>query len=309
MTSIINAEIQYSGTQFTTSFATTGTKQDLIDDIETALLNGGAGWTTVSGSGTTNLLMLSGTTPDGLQIRARFRDLAGTGVQVYMENADSTLADTIDINHGATLLATLGRTYTVIGSTYQFIIYATGLDRGFVWVGIPDIPTFIAGTSEAGFLIANSISQADGSNRSTIQTTGPAMFVSNNSGNSELLLNGNYRSTTNATNQGSGNVIGSPRLIINGIMANYDYTKASPTGYRWYDDTVMTGDVFIAWGLVNGGSEAKIVGQIYDAIFIGDAVAAGITATFDTNLFHNVTENNSGSAATIPSGGIWFAVN
>ena len=92
-------------------------------------------------------------------------------------------------------------------------------------------------------------------------------------------------------------------------MANYDYTKASPTGYRWYDDTIMTGDVFIAWGLVNGNSEAKIVGQIYDAIFIGDAVAAGVTATFDTHLFHNVTENNSGSAATIPSGGIWFAVN
>jgi len=299
------AEIQFSGSSFSTTVVTTGTKQTLINDIETALLAGGAGWSTVSGSGTTNLLMLSGTTAQALQIRARFRDNGGTGIQIYMENSTSTEADSIDTSHGGTLLATLGRTYQVIGSEYQFLIYQQGVSRSFVWVGMPFIPAFITTITSAGWMFSNATSDGDTGIQNSINDTND--IANTSSGNYELLINADYWSASNNTNARSISALGPPRLILNGVSA--DFGQILGAGYRWFDDSIVTGDVYVAWGLTALAIEAKVVGQVWDALHIGESTAINTTATFSTHDFQNVTNSNPGIITRTPRGGIWFAIN
>lgn len=304
----VQGAIQFSGSSASTTIVTTGVKQDLIDDIETALL--AFGWTTISGSGTTNLLMESGTTPQGLQIRSRFRDLAGQTVKIYMENVAGTLADAITGNHGASLLPTLGRTYQVIGSEYQFVIYQTALARAFVWVGMPYLPAFMTGTiTNCGWLFANSRNDTDTTIRQSIISSTSLARTTDQQPNYELMINLNYWSLTNSNDGQSVQWPGAPRLILNGITADFNASQTTQNSYRWANDSVVTGDMYIAWGRTAYTDEAKLVGQVWDALYIADAVAAGTTATFSAHDFHNVTNNSSAAASNIPRGGIWFAIN
>lgn len=308
LTSSLLAITQFSGNAFATTIATTGVKQDLINSIETALLNGVSGWTTVSGHGTTTLIMLSGTTPQGLQIRTRVRDNGGAGIQVYMENSNSTLTDTIDSSHGATLLATAGRIYQVIGSQYQFIIYLQGVARGFVWVGMPYLPSFLTPIiTAAGFMASDCSQDADPTVRPSLWAV-PTINDNNCRCNTESLLNANYWSQSNSIDNTQIR-IGVPRLILNGVNSDLDMGVFSPTSYRWRDDSILTGDVYIAWGSTAITAEAKINGQIWDAIYISDSLGINTTATFSGHLFQNATDTNGGINSISPRGGIWFAVN
>jgi hypothetical protein len=303
------AATQFSGSSFSTTIATTGTKQDLINSIETALKNGTSGWTTVSGSGTTNLLMSSGTTPQGLQIRARFKDNSGGGIQVYMENSNSTLQDTLTSGYGATLMATVGRTYQVIGSLYQFLIYKDGSDRAVVWVGMPQLPSHLTSvTTAAGWLVSNAYSDSDATSRANL-TVGAGLGWAS-AGNCELLLNSSYWSSTSDTNACNGaSSIGSPRLVLNGVGSEFSMTISTANTYRWGDDSVVTGDVYIAWGSTGKTIEAKLRGQVWDAVYIADSVAINTTAVFSSHTFQAVTSGSSGIQQVLVRGGLWFAIN
>lgn len=304
-----HAAIQFSGTSFTTTINTTGVKQDLINSIETALLNGGAGWTTISGSTTADLLMESGTTPQGLQIRCRIKDNGGNGIQLYLENVAGTLVDTETQDFGATLMATGGRTYQVIGSTYQFVIYQPGVDRAFVWVGMPYLPAFMSAFTQCGWLFSGNIRDNDNQVRETLNVAPTIARPGSGANNWEVMVDAAYWSNANSQNNPTSSVIGPPRLILNGVSADLNMILTSATSYRWGDDSVVTGDVYTAWGLTANNVESKLRGQIWDAIYIADSVAINTTAVFSTHTFQNVTDNNPGLAGNYPRGGIWFAVN
>lgn len=303
------AAIQFSGTSFSTTIATTGTKQDLINSIETALLNGVAGWTTISGSGTTNLLMESGTTPQGLQIRCRIKDNGGTAIQLYLENVAGTLVDTETANFGASLLATAGRTYQVIGSTYQFVIYQPGVARAFVWVGMPYLPAFMGAVTQCGWLFSGNQSDTDAAVKETLNVAPTVARPSNGAANYELMVNASYWAISASVAKSTTQTIGAPRLVLNGLTADFTMFLSSATSYRWGEDSVMTGDIYPAWGLTAETIEAKLRGQVWDAIYIADSVAIDTTAVFSAHTFQNVTNSNPGSVSSYPRGGIWFAID
>ena len=311
------ASPQYSGSAFTATVSQDGTQQTLINNIETALLNGGSGWTTVSGHGTTNLLMQSGTTPAGLQINARFKtNTGGSNIQIYLENTAGTLKpSSYSTSNGCTLQVVNGVSYTVVASKFQFIItdpvnYLTS--RRFCWVGMPYLTSDLALTiTTAGFLFSDSQSDSDTSERMNIRCD-PQPVAGDNScnnsgqGNHEMMLNSYWWETHNAANSSN---YGEPRFFwLSSMSANGTQISVGFSAYRWYTSTpaLITSDILISWGPSSGGStEAFIVGQIYDALFIYTSQSTGSTGTWSGHNWFNMTGTN-GSA---PPGTWWFATS
>lgn len=309
---------QYSGSAWYTTVATDGTKQTLINNIETALLHSGNGWTTVSGSGTTNLLMSSVATPAGLAVYCRFKDNGGTEIQVYMESTDGTLKPaSYATTNGASLSVTVGITYELLASKYQFVLYSANSPttaKQFVWVGVPYLNASLsANITRAGFLFGGN--QGTSTNVvSTIAFTmslGKNLAGTNSNPNVEVMVNSNWWETANASSVGPQNVAGFPRMLINGMVSDFNQTLSSATGYRWRTATpsIVTGDVFVAWGLTANTDEAMVNGQFYDCVFIGDSQPIDTTATFDSHDWRTPTNSNIGLASTYPRGGLWFATN
>jgi hypothetical protein len=305
--------IQYSGSAFTTTITADGVKQDFINAIETALKNGGNGWTTISGSGTTNLLMQSGTTPQGLQINVRFRDQGGECIQIYMESTDGTLHSVYGLNPGLSLVPTNGLVYTVVASKYQFLIYTTniGTSRQFAWVGMPYLNSALAANiTRAGFAFGNAGSDSDVEYVPTIRNF-PSVARCCGLANYELMLNNNWWENVNSNANSVYDIIGAPRLILNGVNEDWNMTISSPTAYRWNTATpsVLTGDVYLAWNPIGCCGEALINGQVWDCVYIADAQPINTTATFDTHNWINLTDSNNGQLRDHPRGGLWFATN
>src|SRR4051812_47184678 len=86
--------IQYSGTNYNSTFTcTTGTRQEIVTGLQTALT--AAGWTVISGSGTGNVLMESATTPapQSLVMRVKLFDPgSGNCAQLVPRNQANTHA-------------------------------------------------------------------------------------------------------------------------------------------------------------------------------------------------------------------------
>lgn len=311
------ASVPYSGNSFTATVTATGTKQDLIDDIETALLNGGggAGWTTISGSGTTDLLMASGTTAQSLQIYARFKDNSGTGIQVYLESTDGSLKPaSYTTSNGGTLLATNLLSYKVVASKYQFLIYTANAttSRQFVWVGMPYLNTTLAANiTRAGWMVSSAASDSDGTSRCHLRNAAAmACNAFNAAPNYELMVNSSWWENANDIGGNTNSAIGAPRLLLGGITSDLNYTISSATGYRWRTATpsIVTSDVLVAWGSTGTTAESMINGQLFDCLFIADSQPINTTSTFDSHDWINITNSNTGSGSNYVRGGVWCSV-
>lgn len=303
------AAVPYSGSAFTASIATDGTTQTLINNIETALLGGG--WTTVSGHATTNLLMASGTTPQSLQIYVRFKYTSGANIQVYIESTDGTLHSTYAVNAGASLQPTAGINYTVVGSHYQFIIYSQNISTygQYVWVGMPYLNTALAANlTRVGWLFSNN---GGSSTTNSAHLSQQLTVMGGSIENSEYMTNGVFWEEIAPSGRGPNVAVGGGRFIINGVNADLNATQSTATGYRWRTATpsVLTGDVFVAWGLTVDTDEAMINGQVWDCVYIADSQPINTTATFDGHNWINLTNSNPGTNGTYVRGGLWCATN
>jgi len=162
--------IRYSGgTYVNTTFVASGTKQDLANNIETALL--AAGFTTVSGSGTTNLLMQSAATPFPHQMRFRFK-AQNTSVTVSIENVSGSIAGTNTTTGGVSLTPRAGNTWRVVANKYQFVIFVVGEPSvlgEFVFGCVPFVPTFLTATY-VGILLGSKAGDNDASTYTTWRT-------------------------------------------------------------------------------------------------------------------------------------------
>jgi len=136
--------IYSGGTIVNDTHAGDATKQGIANWIEASLL--AAGWTTVSGSGTDDLLMQSATTPvgeGGMAMRARIRgDLTNT-VTCRLKKTDNTL-ETAAFGH---LLPDAGREYRINAHKYGFTIACITptqftANRSFMWAQLPSLPAF-----------------------------------------------------------------------------------------------------------------------------------------------------------------------
>lgn len=168
--------IQYAGgTIVNTTYTSDGTRGQMLTQITAALT--AAGWSTISGGGTSDVLMESAVTPQGLKIRFRFFD-PGTGncIRVILRNND---LPTALASNAAYMLPTNGKIFRIIANKHQFFWFSSGAlyratAREIVMGGVPYTWTFttaIITSAYCGWMRFNGPDDTSTANLSTWRDT------------------------------------------------------------------------------------------------------------------------------------------
>jgi hypothetical protein len=133
--------IQFSGgTIVDTTFVASGTRRDLIDQWETAVV--AAGWTAISGAGTADKTYETAATPAGFKIRVEAID-PGSGNCAQFKLRDNAAL----VTSALFLLPTASQLYRIWANKYQFFFFRSGTDmtlqRAFLGAGTLHLPDFM----------------------------------------------------------------------------------------------------------------------------------------------------------------------
>ncbi|GAC1432701.1 MAG: hypothetical protein NVSMB6_30570 [Burkholderiaceae bacterium] len=307
----------YSGGTYVNSTFTGDTKANIIGSIQTALT--AAGWTVVSGGGTTNLLMQSATQANVTHpIRVRFQDNAGSCVQIVIENQAGTLAGRMvissSIQGGGNLLPASAKIFRIIAKRYDFYVMTPGASgsREFVMAGMLSVPPPLTGVTDCGYMFCNSFYDANTTTAYCLRTGSSITLrpgstaAQTGSPNFNVLWNGNLWDNVNNGGQSPGY----PELLVGRSAPTYYESSAL---YRWANDDEISSDTLVGWGLASATDEAKARGYLFDAVYRAQPYTADTEETIIdagiTHTFHNISHNNAGVNGGTARGGIWVAVS
>lgn len=288
LATVASPSIQYAGgTNVNSTFTqVSGSRQELIGAIETALTT--AGWSTLSGAGSGDVLMRSAATPAGLQCRVRLYEGVSTTVEIYFSNGTGTATASTPIY----LLPAAAETWRVVANRYQLFVFtvsSTTVARKWLAGGVPYVPSF-SGVVEAVWSHGNS--DNSGNYRSSFRTVLSLQFNNTTGAGSPPcmwhLVNGTHWGGCGGN---SPNQQGWPTLVV---PAAADLRFADVSGYRWYDDSSLIVEPLIAWGISGNTNERRLIGQLWDAVIVTDAFFSETTYNIDSRTFFNVTNQNLG---------------
>lgn len=292
------SSIPYSGgtiydAQFT---CTTGTRREVVDGLVAGL--GAAGWTTVSGAGTGDVLMSSAATADGNSIRMRIWDPGSASTaRVTMKNAAGTIT-----GQEYFLLTGAGAVYRVIACKYNFFIFtAASAAREVLFGGTLSIPSFLSGvvTGDLGWIQGNATSDTDVS--ASRETFRHALVIAFNPSRAEVLVTG----TLTVLNVGG---LGSMQLACRwGSMWG---GSGHTAGYRWFDNTVRSIEAELIAGHTLVSNEGKSIGFLHNCMLVGDAYPADdrTVTSYDGHAWHAISNNLTGANGSRPRGCLFVAI-
>lgn len=279
--------IQYAtGTTVHTSVAADN-KATLISNIQTQLTT--AGWSVVSGGGTTNLKMACAATPQSNQIRVRIFDDGANCVRIRVMN----VAETIVMADSGYLLPAASKTFLINANRHQFAIWSSGsiAARDFVMVSAMYIPNHLTSITTLAFLISQSNSDTDVGSRGGFRVGTSLRHPSTG-------FNGNFFGLVNSTvmeHVGDGSTTarqGIPSLV----SPRPSDTTSSPQQTVWHDGSVFIIEPLIGWGLADITDPFRVYGQIWNASLITDAFTMDTVPTaFNGRNWINLTSNNTGT--------------
>lgn len=264
------AEIQYAGgtTVDTTITATTGA--NLIAGIRDNLVT--AGWTILSGSGTTDVVIRSADTPNGNYVVARIW-VNGSTPTFYIQNLAGT-----KVGRSWTLGYGTGKVYQFNACKHRFTLWTPGGASGeYLWVEVPYVQENIASLFVADY----GILQAHTS------TSSWRVRLWGNYGTYNVLHDGFLVDVTDDSGD-------SGQLAI----VQHSIVNRPSSAYRWKDGTLMIYDPLIAWG-DSTALEGKIAGQLWQAVVVSDSFPDGFTITYDSHTWRAVTVNNTSAKQTL----------
>ena len=274
--------IQYPGGVIVNATFTGTTKQDIVSNLQTHLT--AAGWTVVSGGGTTDVLMQSASTPtaaNSIRVRLRSTNLTNCACLNMRNNAGDRVSQDYFLLPGA------AKTYRVIANKYQFFCFTPGTSaaREFVCMGTLHTPSFLHGVinGELGWIQGNC---SNDGGTSIIRTFRGSLNTCDNSWNTTLCNGSMYN------HDGGGGALLMDQRLITPQSAYYQ----QPTiGYRWHDDSLLISDPLLAFGMSGSTDEAKIRGQLWGAMVLSAPFAADtILTAIDSHDWMAITNSNSG---------------
>lgn len=259
-----------------------------------------AGWTSIAGAGTDQVLE-SATTPEGSNtICMRVYDpLANNCARILMRDAAG-----VRISQDVYLLPAGAKTFRIIACKFNFFVFVPGASvaREFACGGTLAVPGFLSGvlTSELGFLQGNATGDAAVVLGSSFRTRLSA--VEEQSRHSGLV-----NATLMNVNNNNDN-IGNQRLIFRGgSRAN---NNGNTCAYRWADDTVRVIEAEIAWGISGWGDEAKSYGFLHNCMIASASYAADdrTITSYDAHAWHAITSANAGLSGIEAPGTLFVAI-
>lgn len=299
------AAIQYAGgtNVNATCTAAAGTKQELSDCIEDNLVV--AGWTVISGSHTTSVLLESLATPASLQMRLALTQ--GTNCVILKgRNVANTKAATT----GQFLLPAVAKVFRVIANKYQYWIATPGTSaaRSVAAGGVLYVPSF-TGITEGIWTLGNAVSDTDTNLEPhwkyalSLSQGGACAPAANNTPSYWVTVNGTELQSTGALANSSYGALSLMLPQTGGFLSG-----SAVSYYRWFDNSSFITEPLIAWCTTGVACEAKVMGQLWDAAIITDSVASETALTFDSKNWLTFTNSNTGTTGTCARGTLVLVV-
>jgi hypothetical protein len=294
--------IKYSGVTITVTTFTAGASVDaMITNFENALA--ALGWTAVSGSGTTDLVMRSRLSPQGYGVRVRLRKSVNAGnnnIDLLLQDYGGLIAQRVASDSTGVYLAyAAGRTFNIIGTPFYFWVFPSGaaVAKGFVAAGVPRVHDFLtAGCTNCAFLYGMNSAYNGG----LLECWRHGAFVTNGAQAHEAIWNNTrvYASTSNYT----GAIILAPELGI-----AYPNPSVSAAVQFAGTDRDLATPALIGWGLASMNNEAQCVGQLWDACATRNRFATDATDTFDGHDWKQIMNPVGGSYSAY--GSLWVCTS
>lgn len=237
-------------------------------------------------------------------IRIRITDSRVNCVQVSLENSAATLTSTASTAAGGNLLPAAAQTMRIIATKYWGTCFVPGSTaaRSFVYFGMPYVDsTILAGVTDIGVMFSNAQADNTTTTQASFRTLPAVTAGALSAGNYACIYNSSLLQSNNSN--GSSNTAGGPEVLLTAAPA---YSQSSTArNYRWASDALLSADVLVVWGLTATADEAKIRGQLFDMLYVGDAFAMDSVDTLNTgHSWYNLTNNFAGSSIA-PRGGMW----
>jgi hypothetical protein len=266
---------------------TTVTKTDICSNVQTQLV--AAGWTVVSGGGTTNTLYNSATTPDGLAIRCRVHDNGGACVQFSISSPDGTQICADSLTTGGSILP--GFTMRIIASAYQFFLYAPNnyaSSRLSVLVSCPKVLAPNTAPAYLGILVAGGASDSTSNVVGEIRT-GLALLQAAATGNSQALWGPNKYDWGNSLSPNDNRGV---NLNLAPLSCGSNFS--TPIN-QYGNGNVVDCDPILSWALTPASNPPQLRAQLWDCTVIEDSFNGDFVPTnFDGHSWICVTNQNTG---------------
>jgi hypothetical protein len=277
--------IQYSGNAQTSTFTPT-TKQDIINAVGAALL--AAGWTTASGgTGTTNWMLTSATTPQGFAINVRMKDNGGTCVTFSLESPDGVLVGGNSTTVGGGFLAPgSAQIFRIVCNKYQAFVFVQQPTpvKGYVGFGVPWVPSWVqSATTRIGWMQGNGTTDADVTLRQSFRT---ALYGTSVVPATQVMYNTVIWSANAAAN-GAG-AIAAPPFVVS--------PNNTLGGTKWITGQSLIYDAVFGWGTTAVSTAVTYMGQLWDSVISTDTYTGDLTTTFDSHNWIVLTDSGATSA-------------
>jgi hypothetical protein len=276
--------------------------------FELSLSSGGSAITTsLTQSGvhtmSSEILMQTATTPQGYNLRCRFRDNNGISVQYSIETSDGVYVGGNTTNDGGSLTPGLEKTWHIVANKFQFFMwvnasYITGNE--FVVVSCPYCFSFMS-PAYLGFMLSGS--RGDSSNNAVYAGNWRWRIDTYYTGDSargyyQVIYDHQFNDWGNTATTGSDQGRGFPGLIPYVWWWTGNYMQFPNIVWRWANGDALTQDAIMCWGLTAPNDEPQIRCQLWDCIIIQDEFFGDTTTSFDS---HNWIALNSSVIALAPS--------
>lgn len=266
--------LQLSGTDpVDVTFASNGTRGQLVSQFETVLTS--AGWTVVSGGGSSDVILESATTPAGLKIRFEAIDPGAGNCAQFKIRDNTTLVGAVVIF----LLPVNLANFRIWANKYQFFYFLSGTDmtkqRALVCGGVPWVPNFIKDIIAfpyIGWMHGNGTT--DASATQLAQSFRKVLIVSAITNYSAIWNNALFSSSA------STNVFG---LVCQSANTNLDDL--------WEDGTFTLFEPILCWQSSNFSSPVRH-GQLWDAALNSKVLDSEVKRSFANKTWRNITHQN-----------------
>jgi len=272
--------IQYSGGTLVNNTFTANSLATFCSGVQTALTT--AGWSVVSGGGTTDVKFQSATTPQGLAFRMRmYAGAAGAKFQLNNPAETSATGDFGYFNYGTNL------TVRIVANQYQAFIMHPSYWNDFVAFGTPWIPAFLEGViTEAFWGQSTRVSDNGASMACSFRNRLSAAGAGTGAASQCASINGSVWCYTNNFD-GNGGYTGYQQLWT--IVAAHNVGVAG----MWHSGDVVVAEPLISWGAIGRGDPALIRGQLWDGLIYTNNIMAEQIFTFDSHDWLVITGANA----------------
>ncbi len=282
------SSIPYSGgTIYNSTFTcTTGTRQEIVTGLETALA--AAGWSTISGGGTGTVIMKSAVTasPKSNSIRVRLFDPgSGSCAQVRIQNDAGTLT-----SQAFYLLPAAAKVFRVIACQYNFFIMTPqpSAAREFVCGGTLHIPDFLDGatTGDLGWIQGNASSDSD---------TAATNYTFRKQVSGQYLNSLSNLLGSQIWNNALTNITGDTSQAAQRLMIPTGINALATQCLQWSDDSYVTKEAVLGFGSGSTSATNKWRGMIHNCMFTSKVYAGDSTAitAYDGHSWFAITDSCS----------------